>query len=155
MHFRTACALCLIGWLVLLWAGCGGTSPFGAPPAIRKAAGEVCAHDADCKTRFCDRNTCVDLYDKRRYGGECAPRAPLDDADAGLDGAAAGPPDRGCGVGRLCLEGRCRSCTSDEECKSYFGMGKCRSRPGLDGLVCWPYPSSPWPIVHPSPVPSR
>src|SRR4051812_24670474 len=117
MRSQRVGALCLAGWLVLLWAGCGGMEHIGgAPPDKRKAAGEECAHDADCQARFCDRNVCVDLYKKRKLGGECAPRSHADSADAG-------PPDRGCSVGRLCMEGRCRSCTSDAECQSYFGIG--------------------------------
>ena len=134
MRFQTAGLLCLIGGLVLFWVGCGSIEPTGSASLDkRKVAGEACAHDANCQTMFCDRNVCVDLYRKRKYGGECAPRASLDGIDAG-------PPDHGCSVGRLCIEGRCRSCTSDEECRSYFGMGECRLMPGIVGPVCWPYP---------------
>src|SRR6185503_20412090 len=99
-------------------------------------------------TRFCDRNVCADLYEKRQYGGECALRAPA-------DGGVPWPPDRGCSAGLLCMEGRCRSCTSDEECQSYFGMGKCIRKPGGGPLVCSPHRRRPGPIVGPGSMPPR
>jgi hypothetical protein len=122
MPSRRTGILCLISWLVFLWAGCGGDQrnpecPPGPPQDKPMAAGGTCRRDADCRTMFCDRNVCVDPFEKGKFGGECELHPPITAADGGL-------PDRGCG-GHLCLEGRCRHCTSDEECEAHFGAARC------------------------------
>jgi hypothetical protein len=142
---------CLLCWLVLLCGSCAG-EPGGrerapsAPPDRPKAGGEACLHDADCGSNFCDRDVCMELYRKRWLGGVCEPHPPSSSPDGGL-------PDRGCGP-YLCLDGRCRSCTSNAECQSYFGAGECvgwglgdpeNSKPGM---LCWPMPK-----LEPAPPP--
>lgn len=136
MRSRIHQVLYLFGWLVLLWAGCSGRAR--APGALEGsllAADEACLADADCQTGFCDRNVCVDLFEKGKFGGACDPHPAIDGQDAG-------PLDPGCGK-YLCLAGRCRSCTSDAECQSTFGAGKCVpwNLPYLPARkLCYPIP---------------
>jgi hypothetical protein len=137
MLSRIMVILCLVGSLVLVWVGCSGD-----PTCVKGAAnveghrltqvGEACGHDVDCQSGFCDRGQCkdVDMY----HGNRCAPPAP----DAG---AVEKLPEFLC-HGYLCLEGRCRSCQSDAECQSYYGVGKCTVVPDAPGwprrAVCYP-----------------
>jgi hypothetical protein len=129
MVSRIALTLSLLGALLLLWAGCSGTEPCVKVPAYLAAQGilalgEACEQDADCQSRFCDRDRCNEPDQK--YGSACAPL----------------PPDpwpiervNRC-QGFVCLSDRCRSCTADAECQSEYGMGKCR--PMGDDAPGWP-----------------
>ena len=138
--------------LVVFWIGCKGNQTSTnlatyVPEQEFPQPAQACIHDADCRSGFCDRAFCaprVPAHGSVRTGEACARNA---DCRSGLcargecfdmqasygdrcdlPGPDAGPvdklPERICG-GFLCLDGRCRSCTSDEECQSYFGMGKC------------------------------
>lgn len=112
----------LLSWLVLFLVCCGGEQngaecASDVAPARLKAAGEACRRDGDCQTSFCDRDVCIALHSVSEYGNQCQPPAP--DARP-VDKL----PERLCG-GYLCQDGRCRSCRSDAECQSTFGMGTC------------------------------
>src|SRR5262249_50800996 len=120
MRARATVTCGLVGWLVLLWMGCSGeqTCAKGAANVPEQGGAQLagaCVYDADCQSGFCDRVRCNDL--NVVYGHRCAPPAP--DARP-LDKL----PERLC-HGYLCLDGRCRSCTEDAECQSYYGVGKC------------------------------
>jgi hypothetical protein len=119
MISRITVILCLVGSLLLFWVGCSGRETCAKVAAALATQGlvqlgEACENDADCKSRFCDRDRCNEPDHK--YGSPCAPLAP----DAG--------PIETISLcrGYLCLSDRCRSCTADAECQSYYGMGKCR-----------------------------
>jgi hypothetical protein len=138
MRSRVTAILCLVGSLMLVWAGCSGERTGGKfstsnipSPVLAKHTGEPCVHDADCPSGFCDRVTCGDW--SAFYGSPCAPPAP--DARP-VDKL----PERLC-HGYLCLDGRCRSCQSDAECQSYYGMGKCTvttTAGGQEAALCYP-----------------
>lgn len=121
MLIKNTGVLCFASGLVILWLGCSGNQDCvqGAanlPTQELTRRGEACVHDADCRSGFCDRAICVDSG--IGYGNPCDPPPP----DAlPIDNL----PDHLC-AGYLCLEGRCRSCQSTAECKSYYGMGLCR-----------------------------
>jgi hypothetical protein len=128
MRARHIGVLGFAGGLVVLWLGCSGERPsppvYGVGPAYvpkygRARGGEACALDADCRSGFCDRTTCLDP--EGLYGSPCNP--PPADAEP----VAKLPENQRCD-GLLCLEGRCRSCRSDAECEAYYGMGKCLVR---------------------------
>jgi hypothetical protein len=129
MLSRITVRLCLIGSLMLLWAGCGGDQPCAKGAAdidVHRPAelGEVCENDADCQSAFCDRGQCNESV--WGYGKQCALPAP--------DARPAGRHERLC-HGYLCLSDRCRSCQSDAECRSYLGTEKCTVVPDAEG---WP-----------------
>jgi hypothetical protein len=131
MRSHTTKILSFIGLLVLLWGGCSGDQdraeyppptppdrPAAAiPPDTRKAAGEACQDDAECRSEFCDRDVCAEPGDYNIFGRQCKPPGP--DARP-VDKL----PERLCG-GYMCMNGRCQSCRSDGECQAYYGMGKC------------------------------
>lgn len=118
MSSRIMVIVCLVGSVMLLWAGCGGAEcPADAPEASLVPAGGACAHDADCRSGFCDRDICVDRFGKWTYGSEC-------DLELSVDGGQGWRPRHTCEMS-VCVEGRCRSCVSDAECQSYLGTGKC------------------------------
>jgi hypothetical protein len=124
MRFQVAAALLLLSGLVSLWTGCSRTptalsnnSPHLITNEKRLPAGAICARDTDCRSGFCDRDVCANLFPERSRGGECD-RAPF------ISNSKGERVDRACGR-YLCLDHRCRSCTSDAECESYLGGGKC------------------------------
>lgn len=61
----------------------------------------ACTKDEQCGDGFCDRGHCAAIWTCTvEYGQRCE-------------------DDQKCGVHYLCLEGRCRSCVTDAECKPY------------------------------------
>jgi hypothetical protein len=118
--------LFLSSGFLFLWAGCSRepTRPSCPPPVTnenwkRLAAGNPCTRDADCRSWFCDRNICVDVFKDHWRGHECEPPP-----KGTRPRATSHSPKHKCGR-FLCLDGRCRSCTSDVDCKSYYGGGEC------------------------------
>jgi hypothetical protein len=113
-------ALCFASGLIILWTGCSDRqcirSAPTVPPAVPAQARGACVHDADCRQGLCDRGTC--WYWDRTYAGLCGSPDPKAHPEERLR-------ERLCSNGYLCLDGRCRSCRSDADCQSYFGMGKC------------------------------
>jgi hypothetical protein len=119
-----------------------------APGGTPAGAVGSCIQDADCPSSFCDRGLCAKPVDEEHYGIECEPSTPyaLLPPRPPLPPGEIWPPRRGapvtvCGA-YLCVEGRCRSCQSDNECKYWFGRQSCL--PGLDyggpispGKACW------------------
>jgi hypothetical protein len=82
--------------------------------------------DADCPGGFCDRGVCQ--VPTGVYGRVCTP-APR---------TREGPRDgklHACGA-YLCIDGRCRSCQSDAECRSELGAPRCYKAPGEPGSRC-------------------
>lgn len=128
MHLRAIRVLGVAFGLFASWMGCSGdqTGSSGdskAPSGVRKLGlvleGETCAHNEDCESRFCNRGTCVDPGNL--LGLPCPPPAP--DANP-IDKL----PEHRCGP-YICLDGWCQSCKADAECQSYFGTGKCITKP--------------------------
>jgi hypothetical protein len=122
--------LSCLGLVVLLWVGCAG-----ATVGKRDEHRIECPKDADCPPSLLwDRGSCVEWAGgKTSYGWACT-----SSPSAGTPGA--GKPDLQCG-GYLCLNGLCRSCQSNADCKAYFGAGQCSIVTGqntLPGAVCWP-----------------
>jgi len=108
---RIISALGLTGGLLL---GCGSAR---LPFEKRVADDGRCHDDGDCISAFCDRTVCVPLDRRGEVSGECDPRPPPWLPDAGS-------LDRGCGQ-YLCIEGRCRTCTTDKDCETYGVGGVC------------------------------
>jgi hypothetical protein len=96
--------------------------------AARKAAvtGERCASDAECRSAFCDLEHCAEP--EGAYGSSCRP-APL--TSEGLRDAKI----ETCGA-YICIGERCRSCVSDEQCRSELGAVRCQRSPGRPGARC-------------------
>jgi hypothetical protein len=130
------------------WRGfCGESAPVtdGGGPGI---TGEACAQDAYCQSGFCDLGVCTELFGPLHYGFECTPDPPH------------APPGR-CGA-YLCVNGRCRSCESDAQCRSLMGAPTCaffeEDRPGkLCGKIAAGLspatPAEPPPMTPVSPRP--
>lgn len=87
-----------------------------------------CASDDECGDGFCDRGRCAAIWTcgerigQRCVNGEVAPNPRLSDSCHGL-----------------CLEGRCRSCVSDEECVKKIGVRDAICNPGKEkngGRIC-------------------
>jgi hypothetical protein len=93
--------------------------------------GSACRADDHCQSGLCDRGVCTFIGGKRNQGhGEpCEQGPPV--AKQSKDGR---PHDQ-CGA-YICLDGRCRSCTSDSECIDSKGGGTCEHVPGLPGKHC-------------------
>ncbi len=108
----------LLGVVVagLVLSGCSG----GA------SQGGGCQRDSDCGSGFCDRGACQQPAEV--YGSACTP-APL-----GPDGVRDGAYHT-CGA-YLCLEDRCRSCSSDQECQAELGSPRCLQRESRPGRRC-------------------
>ena len=89
-----------------------------------------CKDDKDCREGFCDRNVCQapSRTPANAYGRACvtAPRTPEGFRDATRE--ICGP--------YLCLDGRCRSCQSDTQCRSELGSPRCYQLPGEPGSRC-------------------
>jgi hypothetical protein len=83
----------------------------------------ACRFDRECGDGFCDRGQCASMWSGiPQYGQKCRKQEP-----GGL-----------CG-GFICLDGRCRSCGSHDECDEAMGRsdGVCGSRSiGLPGRNC-------------------
>jgi len=104
-------------------SGVHDTSPV---TALDSSPPPECSADSQCKTGFCDRGRCDTPADL--YGQRCSP-API-----GPDGLR-DPRQHACGA-YLCIDERCRSCTSDEECLTELGSPRCVARPPRPGLRC-------------------
>jgi hypothetical protein len=127
-----------------------------APAALRNTpapggtpAGAVgsCTQDADCPSSFCDRGICAKPIDEEHYGDECEPSTPY----ALLPPPPPLPPGQVSSgrrsfatecAGYLCVEGRCRSCQSDDECKYWVGAPFCVTAVDYGGPIspgkgCW------------------
>jgi hypothetical protein len=90
-----------------------------------------CRQDADCPSSFCDRGICAKPVDEAHYGIECKPSTPyalLPPRPPPPPGEVWGPRRGGlvteCGA-YLCVEGRCRSCQSGDECWYWQGDASC------------------------------
>jgi hypothetical protein len=93
----------------------------------RAAAGEKsCRADGVCTGGFCDRGVCE--IPVGVYGRACkpAPHTPEGPRDGKLN--ECGP--------YLCIDGRCRSCESDKQCRSELGSPRCYKLEGEPGLRC-------------------
>ena len=81
-----------------------------------------CTADDECGDGFCDRGHCAAIWScGHRYGQHC------------VDGKTApsrGSASKGC-IG-LCIDGRCRSCTSDEECVEQYRSPNIGCNPGRE-----------------------
>jgi hypothetical protein len=100
----------------------------GASAEVELAAApdETCHADSACGTGFCDRGVCRATAGV--YGRTCKP------APRGPDGVRDGKLSV-CGA-YLCIDGRCRSCQSDGECKSEVGSPRCYKLEGEPGMRC-------------------
>ena len=90
------------------------------------ACGQPCGEDGACRSGFCDRGRCAEPMST--YGRSCP------------DGVF---PLSGPGASKLyvcgpyvCDVGRCRSCTSDEECMELLGAPRCVAIQGQPGQSC-------------------
>jgi hypothetical protein len=90
-----------------------------------------CANDSECGDGFCDRGTCAPIWTWTQIYGQRCDALHFYHPET-CPSTAAGPrcdlmPS--CG-GYLCLDGRCRSCVSHDECVDLLGpRGEC-SDPG-------------------------
>ena len=97
-----------------------------------------CTVDAECSSGFCDRDICT-VPGKGKYGSPCVIRPPPPPPPPLPSGFLPGIPSAAddC-YAYNCVEGRCRSCRTDDEC----GKGLvCRPEEGFPGLRCgkvWP-----------------
>jgi hypothetical protein len=107
----------------------------GARPWSKNVPARDCTADAECGDGFCDRGRCAPIWTCReRYGQRC-----LDVRSV----ASARHKDDTCNG--LCLDGRCRSCQSDAECReAYSNDYICGAvEPWHRGRGCMPRPLPP------------
>jgi len=80
----------------------------------------ACTKDSECGDGFCDRDHCAAIWTcDEHYGQRCY-----------------GPRSERSGLCRgICLEGRCRTCLSDDECVKALGISdaRCQSHPDRSG----------------------
>jgi hypothetical protein len=114
------------------------------------AHGGACIRDGDCRSLFCDRNVCVELYGRGNFGRGCTLVAESTPAERRARATAA----EGCG-GYLCWDGRCRSCLSDTECRDGLDSPRCFNADHWQGAICEGFfPKHPPPDPSPIPVAS-
>jgi hypothetical protein len=110
--------------------GCGilgfkaGIDPFSERGVSPKVPNRACKADSQCGDGFCDRGRCaVRLWSSYRYGWGCTTSldCPADSCLRALAGLSSQEP---CSA-YVCVEGRCRSCTSDAECIKELGGPTC------------------------------
>jgi len=89
---------------------------FPPRPWSKNVPERACTKDSECGDGFCDRDHCAAIWTSwEHYGQRCY-----------------GPRGQGSGLcNGLCLEGRCRTCLSDDDCVKAFGNTR---------AVCNPYP---------------
>lgn len=94
--------------------------------ATHRAESEACRVDAACATGFCDSGRCA--VPDGNYGARCQSAARTAEGlrDARIET---------CGA-YLCVEERCRSCTSDAQCEAELGAPHCKASAGRPGLRC-------------------
>src|SRR6478609_9908650 len=108
--FVIVCTLVFLGG-----SACSRERAVSGAVEVAAAPEKTCHADSACGAGFCDRGVCRAVAGV--YGRTCkaAPRGPdgLRDGKLSVCGAY------------LCIDGRCRSCQSDGECKSEIGSPKC------------------------------
>jgi hypothetical protein len=88
-------------------------------PWSKNVPDRPCTEDRECGDGFCDRDHCAAIWTcSERYGQRCY-----------------GPRSERSGLcNGLCLEGRCRTCSSDDECvRELGGRAMCNRFPDLGG----------------------
>ncbi len=110
----------------------------------------TCSKDDECGDGFCDRTACAPIWIGRvGYGQRCGPDTRR------LD----------CGGGRVCIDGRCRSCLAHAECPRKFAVCNRMDSPyhpngnscavlGLKEVALPPEPPPPRPLPAPAAPPS-
>jgi len=85
-------------------------------PWSKSVPNRACTMDSECGDGFCDRDHCAAIWtSSQHYGQRCY-----------------GPRSEKSGLcNGLCLEGRCRTCISDDECVTALGPAD---------AMCNPYP---------------
>jgi hypothetical protein len=99
-----------------------------------------CRTDADCPSQFCDLGRCASPSPNTRsqaYGTVCSEAARL----IGPFGTQFTLSST-CSPGYLCLEGRCRSCASAEQCYQNMGLLTCSASRERAGLQCRDVPDN-------------
>jgi hypothetical protein len=112
---------------LLLGLAAGCASKESAPAA--DVAG-TCQRDVDCPGAFCDRGRCAP-EGKGNFGAACVLFGP----------GRPDPREYKCGA-YVCLDDRCRSCTSDDECQQLLGSPTCAAVEGWPGKRCGSYPAA-------------
>jgi hypothetical protein len=94
--------------------------------ASHREEGDTCRIDSECATDFCDSGHCA--VPQGSYGARCQSAARTVESlrDARIET---------CGA-YLCIEQRCRSCTSDAQCAAELGAPLCKASEGRPGLRC-------------------
>ena len=127
---KPAGAIRRLGYLLIgaavTFSACTGTYGDRSRPEPGSEAGAFCRVDSDCGSGFCDQNACADPSGV--YGRPCQP-APVTN-----EGIRDGKLNI-CGA-YVCLDQRCRSCTSDTQCQSEYGAPYCRDHETRPGKRC-------------------
>jgi hypothetical protein len=90
--------------------------------------GKACSADAQCQMGLCDRGVCARIVAWRNYGATCIPVPP--------DTPATETPEDAECFGYICMDGRCRSCRSDAECKGSKDRLTCTQFNDWPGKQC-------------------
>jgi hypothetical protein len=112
--------------------------PAGGFPHRSVAHGGACVRDGDCRSLFCDRGVCAELYGRGNYGHSCDPAEYQGTPEEIRKRASA---EDGCG-GYICRQDRCRPCRSDSDC-AHGLPAKCVVQEHYSGKVCAGLESSP------------
>ena len=118
MRRAAAGAVVIAMALAVVLPACAGAS--------HRDDGEACRLDAECTSGLCDGAVCAQPH--AVYGAACtaAPRTSEGFRDARIET---------CGA-YLCIDGRCRSCTSDSQCMTELGAPKCAADESHPGMRC-------------------
>ena len=131
MRVQKKGVLCLVGWCMLLWAGC--CKEQDGLPCVSGVIknGDGCFRDDNCKSGFCDRGTCGHPEPGYwNYGGACEPGHPPHPGEETRFPANGDVCD-----GFICVNRRCSSCVSDAECQVGWKDYKCLPYEQLPGIL--------------------
>lgn len=99
--------------VVALFSACGGSDEVNSaqsPQEVPEPSVNSCSEDSDCASgQFCDRGlACVAFQGGKVRGNACG--------EAGVVDLRTDP----CGAFYVCVEGYCRSCLEDNECREGY-----------------------------------
>ena len=97
-------------------------------PWSKNVPDQACVNDSECGDGFCDRGQCAAIWtETENYGQKCdAVLIYLPQRCGGPESKNPGKPlcERQVRLSCLCIDGRCRSCVSDDECVKHYGSPK-------------------------------
>jgi hypothetical protein len=138
--------------LAMLALVVGGALALCCADAPLEGVGSACSSDDRCSSGFCDLGRCADPTSSIvTFANECRNPGPaLNSGPIGYSGRENGK--FGHCAGFLCIDDRCRSCTSAKECYEALGYPSCYGSGEWPGKRCGSNPPADAEVYEPVPV---